>query len=238
GSLSGPPICVTPMAEGLFDFHRGSDLLQLLLHVRRLRLGHLLLDRLGSAVHEILGLLETQTGQLTHDLDDLDLLVARRVEHHVELGLLLGRRRATRRRAARRPPPRPPPPGAPTPTAAAADTPHFSCSSFESWAASSSVSESRFSAISSIFAAISPASCECSALWFTATPSTTGRRSCSALPGPAPAPAAARGGATPTGGPVPAGPRPAGSATRPSRADPPAPSARRAAGPCLPRIPA
>src|SRR5882724_10089036 len=55
----------------------------------------------------------------------------------------------------------PPAAGAATATAAAADTPHFSCSSFESWDASSSVSVSSFSAISSIFAAISPASCEC-----------------------------------------------------------------------------
>src|SRR6185369_2307722 len=55
----------------------------------------------------------------------------------------------------------PPAAGAATATAAAADTPHFSCSSFESWAASSSVSVSSFSAISSMFAAISPASCEC-----------------------------------------------------------------------------
>src|SRR4026207_2297312 len=39
GEPRGPPICVTPMAEGLFDFHRGSDLLELLLHVRRLRPG-------------------------------------------------------------------------------------------------------------------------------------------------------------------------------------------------------
>ena len=46
--------------------------------------------------------------------------------------------------------------------AAAADTPHFSCKSFESWDASSSVSVSSFSAISSIFVAMSSASvCGC-----------------------------------------------------------------------------
>src|SRR5262245_6292149 len=49
----------------------------------------------------------------------------------------------------------PPAAGAATATAAAADTPHFSCSIFESWDASRRVSESSFSTISSILAAMS-----------------------------------------------------------------------------------
>src|SRR5206468_9817515 len=56
----------------------------------------------------------------------------------------------------------PPPAAAPAAvaaTATAADTPHFSCKRFESWAASSRVSESSLSAISSILAAMSRASC-------------------------------------------------------------------------------
>lgn len=53
-------------------------------------LGDLLEDRLRSAVHEVLGLLQTQGGQLAHDLDDLDLLVAGTGEDDVELVLLLG----------------------------------------------------------------------------------------------------------------------------------------------------
>lgn len=57
-------------------------------------LGDLLDDGLRGAVHEVLGLLQTQGGQLTHDLDDLDLLVAGTREDDVELvllGLGLGR---------------------------------------------------------------------------------------------------------------------------------------------------
>jgi hypothetical protein len=47
-------------------------------------------------------------------------------------------------------------------TAAAAETPHLSCKSLESWDASSSVSVSSFSAISSMFVAMSSASvCGC-----------------------------------------------------------------------------
>ena len=41
-----------------------------------LLLGDLLQDRLRGAVHEVLGLLETETRELAHLLDDLDLLVA------------------------------------------------------------------------------------------------------------------------------------------------------------------
>src|SRR5713101_2925118 len=58
-----------------------------------------------------------------------------------------------------------PPPAAAPPAAgaaAAADTPHFSCKSLESWDASSSVRPSSFSAISSMFVAMSSASvCGC-----------------------------------------------------------------------------
>src|ERR1051325_3153482 len=52
-------------------------------------------DRLGGALDGVLGLLEAQAGQLTHDLDDLDLLAAVALEHDVERVLLrlgLGRR--------------------------------------------------------------------------------------------------------------------------------------------------
>src|SRR5215470_13860328 len=52
-------------------------------------------DRLRSAVHQVLGLLEAEAGQRPDLLDDLDLLVARRLQDDVELVLLLdlGRRR-------------------------------------------------------------------------------------------------------------------------------------------------
>lgn len=50
----------------------------------------LLEDRLRGAVDEVLGLLEAQGGELAHDLDDLDLLVAGTLEDDVELVLLSG----------------------------------------------------------------------------------------------------------------------------------------------------
>src|SRR5215470_8506912 len=62
---------------------------------RGLRLvGGLLVDpleqRLGRAVHQVLGLLQAEAGQAADFLDDLDLLFARRFENDVELVLLLG----------------------------------------------------------------------------------------------------------------------------------------------------
>src|SRR5215471_14823433 len=56
--------------------------------------GRLLVDvlkqRLGRAVHQVLGLLQAEAGQGADLLDDLDLLVARGLEDDVELVLLLG----------------------------------------------------------------------------------------------------------------------------------------------------
>src|SRR5690242_21863834 len=55
-------------------------------------------DRLGGGLDGVLGLLEAQAGQLTHDLDDLDLLATVGLEDDVEgvlLGLGLGSRGAT-----------------------------------------------------------------------------------------------------------------------------------------------
>src|SRR5438552_758771 len=88
-------------AEGprrLFHLHRCSLLLELLLHLLGLGLGDLLLHRLRRAVDEVLRFLEPKPGQLAHDLDDLDLLLACGAEDDVELRLLLGRGRAPRRR--------------------------------------------------------------------------------------------------------------------------------------------
>src|SRR5207302_9022599 len=93
-----PPPCARSSA--LLHLDGRALLLQLLLHVLGLGLGDLLLDRLRRAVDQILGLLEAETRQLAHDLDDLDLLVAGAGEDHVELGLLLRRRGPGRRRSA------------------------------------------------------------------------------------------------------------------------------------------
>src|SRR3954467_4667458 len=53
----------------------------------------LLQDRLRRGLDHVLGLLEAQAGQLTHDLDDLDLLATVGLEDDVELVLLLLLRR-------------------------------------------------------------------------------------------------------------------------------------------------
>src|SRR5690349_20729293 len=45
-------------------------------------------DRLGGGLDGVLGLLEAQAGQLTHDLDDLDLLATVTLEDDVERVLL------------------------------------------------------------------------------------------------------------------------------------------------------
>src|SRR5918997_922209 len=45
-------------------------------------------DGLGGTLDGVLGLLEAQAGQLTHDLDDLDLLAAVALEDDVERVLL------------------------------------------------------------------------------------------------------------------------------------------------------
>src|SRR5690606_13442612 len=87
-----------PVAPPLLQLDGRALLLQLGLDLVGLLLGDALLDHLGGAVDEVLGLLEAEAGDLAHDLDDLDLLLARGLQDDVELGLLLGRRgrRATR----------------------------------------------------------------------------------------------------------------------------------------------
>src|SRR5262249_53352447 len=97
-------------ASPLLDRDGRALLLELLLHVVGLGLRDPFLNRLGRAVDQVLGFLEAEPGQLAHDLDDLDLLLARRAEDDVELGLLLGRRRARPCAAAAPPPPARAPP--------------------------------------------------------------------------------------------------------------------------------
>ena len=65
-----------------------------------------LLDRLGGLVDQVLGFLESEPGDLTDDLDDPDLGIARPRQDNRELGLLGLRRRsasaATSTRSGRR----------------------------------------------------------------------------------------------------------------------------------------
>src|SRR3954447_16508607 len=87
---------VTPVDTGLRSLERdfGAFALELGLGGLGLLLVDTLEDRLGGGLDGVLGLLEAQAGQLTHDLDDLDLLAAVALEDDVEgvlLGLGLGR---------------------------------------------------------------------------------------------------------------------------------------------------
>src|SRR5690349_2677530 len=61
-----------------------------LLRLLRGVLGNLLQDRLRGTLDQVLGLLEAEAGERAHLLDDLDLLVAGRLEDDVELVLLGG----------------------------------------------------------------------------------------------------------------------------------------------------
>src|SRR5438105_2072399 len=78
--------------RGLLHLDRGAGLFELRLDRVGLVLGHALLDRLGGAVDQVLGLLEAEAGHRADDLDHLDLLLARSGEDDVEGRLLLGRR--------------------------------------------------------------------------------------------------------------------------------------------------
>src|SRR6185295_2062815 len=94
-------------APRLLDLDRGAGLFELLLDRLGLVLGDSLLDGGGRRLDEVLGLLEAEARHLAHRLDDVDLLLAGRLQDHVELGLLLdgsggctaaGRRRSHGRR--------------------------------------------------------------------------------------------------------------------------------------------
>src|SRR5262245_36548283 len=96
-----PPGSRTPV---LVELDRGAGLFELRLDRVGLLLGGTLLDGRRCAVHEVLRLLEAETGDGAHDLDHLDLLAAGVRQHDVEGRLLLGlgRSGATTAAAARR----------------------------------------------------------------------------------------------------------------------------------------
>src|SRR5215831_79842 len=99
----GPPggsfaVC----CENLLDRDGGAGALQGAPGLVRGFLVDLLKHGLRRAVHQVLGLLQAQAGQRTHLLDDLDLLVTRRLKDDVELVLLLGRLGLGATRAGRR----------------------------------------------------------------------------------------------------------------------------------------
>src|SRR4051794_14527066 len=78
--------------RALLQLDAGAGLLELLLELVGLVALDALLDGLRRLVDEGLGLLQAQAGRGTHDLDDLDLLVAGARQDDVDgRGLLLGR---------------------------------------------------------------------------------------------------------------------------------------------------
>src|ERR687889_327567 len=83
------------MAPLLLELHGGAGLLELVPEGFGVFPGEAFLNGVRCVVHERLRLLQAKTGRGADLLDDLYLLVARRLKHHVELGLLLfGSRRA------------------------------------------------------------------------------------------------------------------------------------------------
>ncbi len=75
-------------SEELLEGNLCALLLELCLGCLCILLGELLLDDLRCALDEVLGLLEAEAGQLTDNLDDLDLVRANLSQLNVELGLL------------------------------------------------------------------------------------------------------------------------------------------------------
>src|SRR5256885_4506465 len=80
---------LTARSRGLVDLDGRPRLLELGLDRVGLVLGNPLLDRLRSRVHEVLRLLQAETGDRPDDLDHLDLLATGRGEDDVERRLLL-----------------------------------------------------------------------------------------------------------------------------------------------------
>src|SRR6266404_1132599 len=79
--------CAPQGALKLLELDSAAGLLELLLHVLGLCLGHAFLDRLGSAVDQVFRFLQAEARQLANDLDHLDLLLTRSLEDDRELVL-------------------------------------------------------------------------------------------------------------------------------------------------------
>src|SRR6266496_1114383 len=65
----------------LFHFYSRAGFRELLLNVLRLFLGDAFFHRLRRAVHQILGLFQTQASDFTNSLDDVDLVGADFLQH-------------------------------------------------------------------------------------------------------------------------------------------------------------
>jgi hypothetical protein len=126
----------------LLDFDLGASVFQLLLEGFCISLGNAFLDRLRSAVNQILGFLEAQAGNGTDDLDDFNLLVAASSENDGEFGLLFSSAAAA-------------PAAGPATAIAAAETPNFSSNALTRSFSSITVMEPTASRMSSLLIAIS-----------------------------------------------------------------------------------
>ncbi len=82
--------CRRCACKKLLEGDSSASSLELLLSSLGVLLLDTLQDGLGSALDDLLGLLQAEGGELTDDLDDLDLVVAEALEHDVKFGLLLG----------------------------------------------------------------------------------------------------------------------------------------------------
>src|SRR2546423_4380642 len=89
------PIALFRRPEQLLHFNACTLLFEFRLHRRGLVLGYARLHDARGSINEILGFLESKSGQLAHDLDDLDLLGARFLEGTRELSLLFSSRSRT-----------------------------------------------------------------------------------------------------------------------------------------------
>src|SRR5439155_214868 len=86
----------------LFHFDRCSSFREFLLNVLGFLFRHALFHRFGSAIHQILGFLQSQAGDFAYRLNDVNLVCAHFLEHNREFSLLLDRSRPCRRAAAAR----------------------------------------------------------------------------------------------------------------------------------------
>src|SRR5436190_12764983 len=93
GPKAGPP------GRYLLEFDLGALGLELGLELLGVGLRHAVLDCLGRALDQVLGLLEAEAGDLAHRLDDVDLLVADGGQHDGELVLHLRRSGGSRTRS-------------------------------------------------------------------------------------------------------------------------------------------
>src|SRR5205814_7515799 len=87
--------------SSLLDLGLGAGVDQFLQNRFRVGFGHALLDGLGRSIHQVLGFLQTEPGELANRFDHVDLVFAEPGEHDRKLGLLLhrGRSAASARRS-------------------------------------------------------------------------------------------------------------------------------------------